>query len=104
TLALRRRLAAKAYARTAAYDAAIGNWFADELGEVAPDYRAFGGRRIEELRYGENPHQAAAFYGTPERRFGVATARQAQGKQLSFNNINDTDAAYECVAEFDPKR
>jgi phosphoribosylaminoimidazolecarboxamide formyltransferase / IMP cyclohydrolase len=104
TLALRRRLAAKAYARTAAYDAAIGNWFADELGEVAPDYRAFGGRRIEELRYGENPHQAAAFYGTPERRFGVATARQAQGKQLSFNNINDTDAAYECVAEFDPAR
>jgi len=104
TLALRRRLAAKAYARTAAYDAAIANWFAGELGEVAPDYRAFGGRLIEELRYGENPHQAAAFYGAPDRRFGVATARQAQGKQLSYNNINDTDAAYECVAEFDPAR
>jgi phosphoribosylaminoimidazolecarboxamide formyltransferase / IMP cyclohydrolase len=104
TLALRRRLAAKAFARTAAYDAAIANWFASELGEVAPEYRAFGGRLIEALRYGENPHQAAAFYRTPDRRFGVATARQAQGKQLSYNNINDTDAAYECVAEFDPVR
>src|SRR5271155_3698174 len=99
TLALRRRLAAKAYARTAAYDAAISNWFAGELGEIAPDYRAFGGRLIEKLRYGENPHQAAAFYRAPDRRFGVATARQAQGKQLSYKNINDTDAAYECVAE-----
>jgi phosphoribosylaminoimidazolecarboxamide formyltransferase / IMP cyclohydrolase len=104
TLALRRRLAAKAYARTAAYDAAISNWFAGELGEIAPDYRAFGGRLIEKLRYGENPHQAAAFYRTPDARLGVATARQAQGKQLSYNNINDTDAAFECVAEFDPAR
>ena len=104
TLALRQRLAAKAYARTAAYDAAIANWFAGELGERAPDYRSFGGRLIEELRYGENPHQSAAFYATPDRRLGVASARQAQGKQLSYNNINDTDAAYECVAEFDPAR
>jgi phosphoribosylaminoimidazolecarboxamide formyltransferase/IMP cyclohydrolase len=104
TLALRRRLAAKAYARTAAYDAAISNWFARELDEIAPDYRAFGGQLIEKLRYGENPHQAAAFYRSPDLRFGVATARQAQGKQLSYNNINDTDAAYECVAEFDPAR
>jgi phosphoribosylaminoimidazolecarboxamide formyltransferase/IMP cyclohydrolase len=104
TLALRRRLAAKAYARTAAYDAAIANWFAGAVNEGAPDYRAFGGRLIEALRYGENPHQAAAFYRTPEQRFGVATARQVQGKQLSYNNINDTDAAYECVAEFDPAR
>jgi phosphoribosylaminoimidazolecarboxamide formyltransferase / IMP cyclohydrolase len=104
TLALRRRLAAKAYARTAAYDSAISNWFNGELGEIAPDYRAFGGRLIEKLRYGENPHQSAAFYRTPETRFGVSTARQAQGKQLSYNNINDTDAAYECVAEFDPAR
>ena len=104
TLALRRRLSAKAFARTAAYDAAIANWFADELGDRAPDYRAVGGRLIEELRYGENPHQSAAFYRTPEARLGVATARQAQGKQLSYNNINDTDAAYECVAEFDPAR
>jgi phosphoribosylaminoimidazolecarboxamide formyltransferase/IMP cyclohydrolase len=104
TLGLRRRLAAKAYARTAAYDAAIANWFAKELDERAPDYRAFGGRLIEKLRYGENPHQSAAFYRTPDLRFGVASARQAQGKQLSYNNINDTDAAYECVSEFDPTR
>ena len=98
TLALRRRLAAKAYARTAAYDAAIANWFANELGEVAPGYRTFGGRLIEPLRYGENPHQTAAFYRTPELRFGVATARQAQGKQLSYNNINDTDASSSSTA------
>jgi phosphoribosylaminoimidazolecarboxamide formyltransferase/IMP cyclohydrolase len=103
-LALRRRLAAKAYARTAAYDAAIANWFAREVNETAPDYRSFGGRLIETLRYGENPHQSAAFYRTPDGRFGVASARQLQGKQLSYNNINDTDAAYECVAEFDPAR
>ncbi len=104
TLALRRRLAAKAFARTAAYDAAIGNWFARELNEPTPDYRAFAGRLIEKLRYGENPHQSAAFYRTPDTRRGVATARQVQGKQLSYNNVNDTDAAYECVAEFDPAR
>ena len=104
SLALRRRLAAKAYARTAAYDAAISNWFAVQLDDIAPDYRAFGGRLVERLRYGENPHQSAAFYRTPDMRFGVASARQAQGKQLSYNNLNDTDAAYECVAEFDPKR
>src|SRR5258708_14199231 len=102
TLALRRRLAAKAYARTAAYDAAISNWSASELGDAAPDFRASGGRLAQALRYGENPHQTAAFYRTPDLRFGVATARQAQGKQLSYNNLNDTDAAYECVAEFDP--
>jgi phosphoribosylaminoimidazolecarboxamide formyltransferase / IMP cyclohydrolase len=104
TLALRRRLAAKAFARTAAYDAAIANWLARELADPAPDYQVFGGRLIERLRYGENPHQSAAFYRTADVRFGVATARQAQGKQLSYNNINDTDAAYECVAEFDPSR
>jgi phosphoribosylaminoimidazolecarboxamide formyltransferase / IMP cyclohydrolase len=104
TLALRKALAQKAYARTAAYDAAISNWFADTLGNAAPAYRAFGGKLAQALRYGENPHQTAAFYRAPEQRFGVATARQAQGKQLSYNNINDTDAAYECVAEFDPTR
>jgi phosphoribosylaminoimidazolecarboxamide formyltransferase/IMP cyclohydrolase len=104
TLALRQRLAAKAYARTAAYDAAISNWFAGKIGETAPAWRAVGGALAEALRYGENPHQTAAFYRTPDRRFGVATARQVQGKQLSYNNLNDTDAAYECVAEFDPQR
>jgi phosphoribosylaminoimidazolecarboxamide formyltransferase/IMP cyclohydrolase len=104
TLSLRKRLAAKAYARTAAYDAAISNWFAAQLGTDAPDYRAIGGRLAQTLRYGENPHQSAAFYRTPERRAGVSTARQLQGKELSYNNINDTDAAYECVAEFDAAR
>src|SRR6267142_1038569 len=104
TLTLRRRLAAKAYARTAAYDAAISNWFAGQLKTDAPDFRAFGGRLIQSLRYGENPHQTAAFYRTPDKRPGVATARQLQGKELSYNNINDTDAAYECIAEFDPAR
>jgi phosphoribosylaminoimidazolecarboxamide formyltransferase/IMP cyclohydrolase len=104
TLALRQKLAAKAYGRTAVYDAAISNWFARELNDPTPPYRAFGGKLAEPLRYGENPHQSAAFYRVPERRPGVASARQVQGKQLSYNNINDTDAAYECVAEFDGKR
>jgi phosphoribosylaminoimidazolecarboxamide formyltransferase/IMP cyclohydrolase len=104
TLALRQRLAAKAFARTAAYDGAIANWFAAALDEDAPAWRSIGGKLVERLRYGENPHQSAAFYRTPDTRFGVATARQLQGKQLSHNNINDTDAAYECVSEFDPKR
>jgi phosphoribosylaminoimidazolecarboxamide formyltransferase/IMP cyclohydrolase len=104
TLALRKKLAAKAYARTAVYDAAISNWFAQQLGDDAPAFRAFGGKLTEALRYGENPHQQAAFYRSPEQRPGVATARQVQGKQLSYNNLNDTDAAFECVAEFDPNR
>jgi phosphoribosylaminoimidazolecarboxamide formyltransferase/IMP cyclohydrolase len=104
SLESRQKLAAKAYARTAAYDAAISNWFAETLHDNAPDYRAFGGRLAEALRYGENPHQSAAFYRAPVERFGVASARQLQGKQLSYNNINDTDAAYECIAEFDATR
>jgi phosphoribosylaminoimidazolecarboxamide formyltransferase/IMP cyclohydrolase len=103
-LALRRRLAAKAFARTAAYDGAIATWFAAETGETAPAWRSFSGRLGSALRYGENPHQSAALYLTAEKRFGVATARQLQGKELSYNNINDTDAAYELVAEFDPAR
>src|SRR6516225_408688 len=104
TLALRRKLAAKAYARTGVYDAAISNWFAHRLSDPAPAFRAIGGHLVEALRYGENPHQSAAFYRTSDLRPGVATARQVQGKKLSYNNINDTDAAYECVAEFDPRR
>jgi len=99
---LRMRLAAKAFARTAAYDAAISTWYAGILGQQAPAWRALGGKRRQALRYGENPHQHAAFYATAEQRFGVATARQLQGKELSYNNLNDTDAAYELVAEFDP--
>jgi phosphoribosylaminoimidazolecarboxamide formyltransferase/IMP cyclohydrolase len=100
TLETRRKLAAKAYGRTAAYDAAISRWFAAELAEATPDFIAFGGKRIQTLRYGENPHQTAAFYKTSDDRSGVASARQVQGKELSYNNINDTDAALECVAEF----
>ncbi len=102
TRALRRALAAKALARTASYDAAISAWFARELGDRTPATRAISGTRGEALRYGENPHQWAAFYRTDERRFGVATATQVQGKELSYNNLNDTDAGYELVAEFDP--
>ena len=97
----RRAMAQKAFARTAAYDSAISNWLARETHEAAPDWRAFGGKLASALRYGENPHQAAAFYLGPEARPGVATALQAQGKELSYNNIADTDAAYELVAEFD---
>ena len=100
TLEMRKKLAQKAYARTATYDAAISNWMAEQLGETAPAYRAFGGHLAEVMRYGENPHQHAAFYTTSETRHGVANARQMQGKPLSFNNLNDTDAAFELVAEF----
>ncbi|MEP2572017.1 MAG: bifunctional phosphoribosylaminoimidazolecarboxamide formyltransferase/IMP cyclohydrolase [Nitratireductor sp.] len=99
---LRQELAAKAFARTAAYDAAISGWFADTLGLADPDWRAFGGRLGEAMRYGENPHQKAGFYRAGDKRAGVATAHQVQGKQLSYNNINDTDAAFELVGEFDP--
>ncbi|MEX0852736.1 MAG: bifunctional phosphoribosylaminoimidazolecarboxamide formyltransferase/IMP cyclohydrolase [Bauldia sp.] len=101
-LALRRNLAAKAFARTAAYDAAIAQWFAGRGDEPLPAALAVAGRLRERLRYGENPHQTAALYLTGDRRPGAATARQVQGKQLSYNNLNDTDAAYELVAEFDP--
>lgn len=101
-LALRKRLAQKAYARTAAYDAAISNWMAGTLDIDMPPYRAFGGKLNEALRYGENPHQQAGFYIGDAPRIGVATATQIQGKALSYNNINDTDAAFELVAEFDP--
>ena len=103
-LELRRRLAAKAFARTATYDAAIAGWFTKETATAFPSRISFAGRLGQTLRYGENPHQQAALYLTGERRPGVATARQLQGKELSYNNINDTDAAYELVAEFDPKR
>ena len=102
----RRRLAQKAFARTASYDAGIANWLAGEVGaQEAQTYRAFAGTLAQTLRYGENPHQTAAFYRTAGLpRPGIATARQIQGKDLSYNNLNDTDAAYECVAEFDPAR
>ncbi|MGH6817327.1 MAG: bifunctional phosphoribosylaminoimidazolecarboxamide formyltransferase/IMP cyclohydrolase [Methylovirgula sp.] len=103
-LALRRELAQKAYARTAAYDAVISNWLAAEIGAAAPPYRSFAGRKIETLRYGENPHQSAAFYAMPGAGPNIATARQVQGKQLSYNNVGDTQAALDLVAEFDSVR
>jgi phosphoribosylaminoimidazolecarboxamide formyltransferase/IMP cyclohydrolase len=99
-LAFRQRMALAAYGRTAAYDAAVSGWFADQLGEKMPRHRAFAGRLAQGLRYGENPHQSAGFYADGSHRPGVATARQWQGKELSYNNINDTDAAFELVAEF----
>lgn len=100
TLATRRRLAAAAYARTAAYDAAIGGWFAQREGQTFPPRLAVAGILKQTLRYGENPHQSAGFYLDGSTRPGISTATQVQGKELSYNNLNDTDAAYECVAEF----
>ena len=97
----RKQLAATAYARTGAYDAAISGWFAGELNDTLPQRIAFAGLRKQTMRYGENPHQEAAFYTNGDPRPGVATADQLQGKELSFNNLNDTDAAFELVAELD---
>jgi phosphoribosylaminoimidazolecarboxamide formyltransferase / IMP cyclohydrolase len=102
-LAFRRRLALTAYGRTAAYDAAVSGWMADAFGEATPRRRTAAATLAQTLRYGENPHQRAAFYTDGTRRPGVATARQIQGKALSYNNINDTDAAFELVAEFAPE-
>jgi phosphoribosylaminoimidazolecarboxamide formyltransferase/IMP cyclohydrolase len=101
TLATRKRLAAAAFARTGAYDAAISTWFAQKLEQDFPPRLAVAGILKQTLRYGENPHQQAAFYTDGSNRPGIATARQVQGKELSYNNLNDTDAAFECVAEFD---
>ncbi len=101
TRADRRAWAGAAYARTSAYDAAIANWFAVERGDPFPQRLSLSGVRAELLRYGENPHQAAAFYTDGSNRPGIATARQVQGKSLSYNNLNDTDAAFEAVCEFE---
>lgn len=101
--ALRQRLAQTAYGRTAAYDSAVSNWMAAQTGET-PRRRSFAGTLAQGLRYGENPHQNAAFYTDGSARAGVATAQQHQGKELSYNNINDTDAAFELVSEFDPAK
>jgi phosphoribosylaminoimidazolecarboxamide formyltransferase / IMP cyclohydrolase len=92
-------LAAKAFARTAAYDTAIAQWLSHEAGLTNPPYRSFAGKLQQTLRYGENPHQAAALYASPQGRPGVVSARQVQGKELSYNNIADADAAFELAAE-----
>ncbi len=97
---LRRRLAAKVFARLAAYDAAIAGWMAQQTGaEDLPPWFAIGGQRVQALRYGENPHQKAALYRTTEQRPGAASAHQLQGKELSYNNLCDADAAFELAAE-----
>ena len=103
TLAFRQKQALTAYSRTAAYDTAVSTWLAGEIKDPTPRYRSFAGKLAQPLRYGENPHQSAAFYTDGSRRPGVATARQWQGKELSYNNINDTDAAYELVADLGPR-
>ena len=99
-LDFRRRLARKAFARTAAYDSAIAHWMAQDLGEPFPERMSLAGTRKSLLRYGENPHQRAAFYVTDSSEPGLATAKQLQGKELSYNNLNDTDAAWELVSDF----
>ena len=100
TFETRKRLAAKAYSSTASYDAAISAWFAKELDETFPHTLTLSATRLDTLRYGENPHQMAAVYSDGTNRPGVVTAHKVQGKELSFNNLNDTDAAFELVAEF----
>ncbi|NRB34199.1 MAG: bifunctional phosphoribosylaminoimidazolecarboxamide formyltransferase/IMP cyclohydrolase [Rhodobacteraceae bacterium] len=100
TYAFRQRMALTAYSRTAAYDAAVSGWMAKALEAAAPRRRAVAGTLAQSLRYGENPHQSAAFYTDGSDRPGIATATQHQGKELSYNNINDTDAAFELVSEF----
>jgi len=101
TLQERTVWAGAAYAHTASYDSMIATWFAKQRGDMLPESMTLTGSRRELLRYGENPHQDAAFYATSDKRYGLATATQIQGKALSYNNLNDTDAAFEAVAEFD---
>jgi phosphoribosylaminoimidazolecarboxamide formyltransferase/IMP cyclohydrolase len=97
---LRRTLAGKAFARTAGYDAAIARWFSGRLGEPLPERLTISATRRELMRYGENPHQRAAFYVTDGGSPSIAAARQVQGKALSYNNLADADAAFELVSEF----
>jgi phosphoribosylaminoimidazolecarboxamide formyltransferase/IMP cyclohydrolase len=102
SFATRKKLAAKAYTKTGSYDTAISNWFQSQLGNSQPDTLLISATKQQALRYGENPHQSATFYKTRgNERNGVANAEQIQGKELSYNNLNDTDAAFELVSEFD---
>jgi phosphoribosylaminoimidazolecarboxamide formyltransferase / IMP cyclohydrolase len=100
SLGYRRKLAAKAFAVTASYDAAIAGWMAREEGFQFPEMLSLSGRLVEIARYGENPHQAGAVYRTDDKRPGVASAKLLQGKEMSYNNYADTDAAFELAAEF----
>jgi phosphoribosylaminoimidazolecarboxamide formyltransferase/IMP cyclohydrolase len=102
-LAERRRLAAAAFAHTAAYDTAVATWMGQELAPEEdwwPRYAGLALQRAAVLRYGENPHQRAALYLDPDAAGGVATARQLHGKEMSFNNYVDADAAYRTVTDF----
>jgi len=97
----RRKLAGKAFQRTASYDALVSNWMVSAFsGDSFDQFDALGGSKAASLRYGENPHQNASLYLTGEKRPGAATAKVLQGKALSYNNLNDTDAAFELVSEF----
>ena len=97
----RRLFAAKAFAATASYDGAIARWFGTvDQAEAFPPVLPVTMRRAATLRYGENPHQSAAFYASHDGVRGIGQARQVQGKELSYNNLNDADAALELVAEF----
>ncbi|MGZ3272082.1 MAG: bifunctional phosphoribosylaminoimidazolecarboxamide formyltransferase/IMP cyclohydrolase, partial [Croceibacterium sp.] len=102
TLEFRKKMAAKAFAATAAYDAMISQWFAfADQQQMFPDMIALNGRKLAELRYGENPHQMAAVYEPlGPHGSGLPQAEQVQGKELSYNNYNDADAALELIAEF----
>ncbi len=102
--AFRQKMAARAFSRTAAYDVAVSDWFTSEIKDMTPRRKSFAGTLLHTLRYGENPHQSAAFYRDGTDRAGVATATLHQGKELSYNNINDTDAAFELASEFDPAK
>ena len=93
-------MALKAFTRTSTYDQKISQWMSLKKEEKFPDLLLINGKLQEKLRYGENPHQQGAFYNTDKARFGVSTAKQIQGKELSYNNFNDTDAAFELVSEF----
>ena len=97
-----KKLAFKAFARTAAYDSIISNWISNEMDIPLGKYKSIGGIEHQNLRYGENPHQKAKFYNDGSNVCGLITANQIQGKELSYNNINDTNAAFELVSEFDP--
>ena len=97
-----KKLAFKAFARTAAYDSIISNWISNELDIPLGKYKSIGGIEHQNLRYGENPHQKAKFFSDGSNVCGLITANQIQGKELSYNNINDTNAAFELVSEFDP--
>ncbi len=101
SLDTRKKLAAKAYARTAAYDAAISRWFAGQLGIDFPNHLSVAGTLKQTLHYGENPHQKAAYYETPTKGASLASAKLALGEKLSYNNLNDASAAFELASEFD---